>query len=401
MVADANDTVYSDGHVLGQRPALELCGERFRLFRRLHRPRLRPNARRRSRRHFGSDKATAATSMDSTRAGTSTSRFVHVRDQFWKRHPQLSGQGRHLRREIRLERGSRVGEVVRRDRRRRGASARRSLPTATSWSSASFSGTVDFGGGPMKSAGGSDAFMLRLDENGKTLLAARFGDSADGDAALAVAVDGSNATLLGGTAGGAIDFGGGPATPAGALRRLPREIRTRRPDDNRRRQPASSLLESRPCSSRSWVRGTSASWPARGSPTSATTSPASTSTRARSRASQRGEIPIYEPGLDELVAHEREGRAPHASRPTSPAAVRGAEVVFIAVGTPPARRRLGRSLRASSTASPRPSGENLDGLHGRRHQEHGAGRHRRPDHGASSRASRDAPVRASRRTPSS
>jgi UDPglucose 6-dehydrogenase len=50
---------------------------------------------------------------------------------------------------------------------------------------------------------------------------------------------------------------------------------------------------------------------------------------------QRGEIPIYEPGLEELV--ERNARAGRLRFTTdTAAAIRGAEVVFLAVGTPPA-----------------------------------------------------------------
>lgn len=48
----------------------------------------------------------------------------------------------------------------------------------------------------------------------------------------------------------------------------------------------------------------------------------------------QGRLPIYEPGLDTLVQRNREaGRLSFTS--DLPAAVRGAEVVFIAVGTPP------------------------------------------------------------------
>ena len=48
----------------------------------------------------------------------------------------------------------------------------------------------------------------------------------------------------------------------------------------------------------------------------------------------RGELPIYEPGLDDLVG--RNTRSGNLSFSTElPAAVRGADVVFIAVGTPP------------------------------------------------------------------
>ncbi len=50
---------------------------------------------------------------------------------------------------------------------------------------------------------------------------------------------------------------------------------------------------------------------------------------------RRGEIPIYEPGLEALVAHNvAEGRLHFTTETTK--AVQGAEIVFIAVGTPPA-----------------------------------------------------------------
>ncbi len=48
----------------------------------------------------------------------------------------------------------------------------------------------------------------------------------------------------------------------------------------------------------------------------------------------RGEIPIYEPGLEKLIAHNvREGRLSFTT--DVPAAVAGSAVVFLAVGTPP------------------------------------------------------------------
>ena len=54
----------------------------------------------------------------------------------------------------------------------------------------------------------------------------------------------------------------------------------------------------------------------------------------RLAALSRGEIPIYEPGLDKLVADNIEaGRLSFGS--DLPAAVAGAEAIFIAVGTPP------------------------------------------------------------------
>ena len=57
---------------------------------------------------------------------------------------------------------------------------------------------------------------------------------------------------------------------------------------------------------------------------------------AKIAALERGEIPIYEPGLDELVAKNvREGRLAFATDLSE--AVRAADAVFIAVGTPSRR----------------------------------------------------------------
>src|SRR3954451_22897626 len=50
---------------------------------------------------------------------------------------------------------------------------------------------------------------------------------------------------------------------------------------------------------------------------------------------QRGEVPIYEPGLDALIANNaKAGRIKFSTDVAG--AIRAAEVVFIAVGTPPA-----------------------------------------------------------------
>ena len=74
----------------------------------------------------------------------------------------------------------------------------------------------------------------------------------------------------------------------------------------------------------------------------------------------RGDIPIYEPGLADLVAKNvRDGRLSFATDLTE--AVRAADAVFIAVGTPsrraPARpngtRRRARSRRRSARTAPR------------------------------------------------
>ena len=69
-------------------------------------------------------------------------------------------------------------------------------------------------------------------------------------------------------------------------------------------------------------------------PTWATTSSAATSTRSKIAALQRGEIPIYEPGLDKLVARNAgEGRLTFTTDIAK--GVAGAEVILMAVGTPP------------------------------------------------------------------
>ena len=91
------------------------------------------------------------------------------------------------------------------------------------------------------------------------------------------------------------------------------------------------------------------------SPSSASTSSASTRTQPRSRACAAGEIPIFEPGLDELVARQRQGRAPRPSPPTSPAAVAGADAVFIAVGTPSAAAATAMPISPMSSPPPRRS----------------------------------------------
>jgi UDPglucose 6-dehydrogenase len=67
---------------------------------------------------------------------------------------------------------------------------------------------------------------------------------------------------------------------------------------------------------------------------------------------ERGEIPIYEPGLDKLIEHNvKEGRLSFTT--DVPVAVAGAEVIFLAVGTPPkpdGSADLSYILQAAETA---------------------------------------------------
>ena len=79
-----------------------------------------------------------------------------------------------------------------------------------------FQGTVDFGGGPLISAGSYDIFVAKYaGSNGSHLWSKRFG-STSSDNSCGVAVDGNNNVILTGAFQGAVDFGGGPLINAGA-----------------------------------------------------------------------------------------------------------------------------------------------------------------------------------------
>ncbi len=74
---------------------------------------------------------------------------------------------------------------------------------------------------------------------------------------------------------------------------------------------------------------------------------------------KRGEIPIYEPGLDDLVAaNQRAGRLSFTTE--TAAAVKGADAAFIAVGTP-SRRGDGHADLSYVYAAAREIAEALDG----------------------------------------
>ena len=99
---------------------------------------------------------------------------------------------------------------------------------------------------------------------------------------------------------------------------------------------------------------------------------------------RRGKVPIYEPGLEELVKRNKaEGRLIFTTELAK--AVRGSEVVFIAVGTPQGEDGSA-DLRHVMNVAKRHR-ESDERLQGHRQQEHGAGRHRRE--GSRDRAPRD------------
>jgi uncharacterized protein (AIM24 family) len=70
-----------------------------------------------------------------------------------------------------------------------------------------FGGSIDFGGGPLTSAGGNDAFVVKLDPNGSPLWTARMGDAADQVGAGAAV--GTISSFVAGTFAGSVDFGAG------------------------------------------------------------------------------------------------------------------------------------------------------------------------------------------------
>jgi uncharacterized protein (AIM24 family) len=79
----------------------------------------------------------------------------------------------------------------------------------------SFKGTIDFGGGALQSAGGSDGFVAKLDATGAYVWAKRFGDPALDEYEFDLAADSAGNAILVGTFGGSLDFGAGAFTTKG------------------------------------------------------------------------------------------------------------------------------------------------------------------------------------------
>ncbi|WP_437314173.1 SBBP repeat-containing protein [Sorangium sp. So ce385] len=78
----------------------------------------------------------------------------------------------------------------------------------------SAAGTVDFGGAELGGAGGDDAILAKLGPGGSHLWSHAYGDSEE-QRASAVAADAAGNVALAGIFDGTIDFGGGPAVSAG------------------------------------------------------------------------------------------------------------------------------------------------------------------------------------------
>lgn len=77
-----------------------------------------------------------------------------------------------------------------------------------------FSGSIDFGSQPLKSAGGYDGFVAKLDKDGSRIWSLRFGDELD-QRVTGVAVDANGDVLVIGELAGAADLGTGLLTSAG------------------------------------------------------------------------------------------------------------------------------------------------------------------------------------------
>ncbi len=78
-----------------------------------------------------------------------------------------------------------------------------------------FYGSVDFGGGALISAGGSDIFIAKFDNNGNHLWSKRFGDT-DYESAGSIDIDTSGNVFIIGYFNGSVNFGGGILTSAGS-----------------------------------------------------------------------------------------------------------------------------------------------------------------------------------------
>jgi hypothetical protein len=78
-----------------------------------------------------------------------------------------------------------------------------------------FEGSMDFGGGPLTSAGGVDVYLARYSGAGTHLFSTRYGSTLD-QLGVAVGTDAGGNIYLTGMMRGTVDFGGGPLTSAGS-----------------------------------------------------------------------------------------------------------------------------------------------------------------------------------------
>jgi len=87
--------------------------------------------------------------------------------------------------------------------------------SGNSYITGDFSGTVDFGGGDVTSAGSNDIFVLKLDSSGVFQWVYTKGGTSS-DYAYGITVDSSGNSYITGFFNGTVDFGGGDITSAGS-----------------------------------------------------------------------------------------------------------------------------------------------------------------------------------------
>lgn len=81
-----------------------------------------------------------------------------------------------------------------------------------------YSGSIDFGGGELTSVGTSSTFVAMFDPSGKHIWSKSFGKDQSGSSGSSITMHGTGKTLiLTGAFDGQVDFGGGPLTSAGQL----------------------------------------------------------------------------------------------------------------------------------------------------------------------------------------
>lgn len=81
-----------------------------------------------------------------------------------------------------------------------------------------FFGTIDFGGGPLVSAGDEDLYVVKLDANGDHVWSKRFGDAGTQPRSpgCKIAADATGAVTVAGSYTGTLDFGAGPLPTGGS-----------------------------------------------------------------------------------------------------------------------------------------------------------------------------------------
>jgi hypothetical protein len=80
-----------------------------------------------------------------------------------------------------------------------------------------FTGTIDFGGGPLSAKGSSGVFVVKRDSSGEHVWSKAFGgaDVTSATAPVGLAMDASGNIVIAGQFDGSLDFGGGPLTTTG------------------------------------------------------------------------------------------------------------------------------------------------------------------------------------------